>query len=724
MPRAPRSRLAVAAALSALGAALALPISARAGLLTKEALARRFPAPYLVADREKDVPVWPIFKQSGPPAFTTDLVGYAFESADLAPVPGFSGTPVDLLVVMNVNGEFLDVAVLSHHEPVFLGGVGEEPLVRFLGQYQGLSLKQNITIGSGTARASHVGGTNVYLDGIAKATASVRIINQSVLSAALKVARARLGFSGGRDPDLIAHVRTDLFEPRTWAQLVSTGLVRHLSVRNRDLEKAFTGGEGAGLDPVALERPDEPFCDLWAAMATVPTAGRNLLTDAAWKLMNGRTVPGDHVLLVMSRGRCRLVSETFQRNTVPDLLSLKQEGLPVEMRDLDLDAPLRAAGQPDLDQAMAFRVIFQAGLDPGEPLQLSLRVARSRGIIYPERFTRDLVLDYRVPSRFLFPAAEDQKTWVATWKARRAEIAVLLAGLALLTGALARQSRLVARARPLARFRPAFLAFTLLFVGWYAQGQLSIVNVVALLQATVAWRSWAFFLYDPMTAILSAWVLGTAVAWGRGTFCGWLCPFGALQEFADALRRLARLPRRRLSHRWDAGLKWVKYGVLAVILAAALVSARWADPLVEVEPFKTAITMHFRRSWPAVAYAVATVLAGAVLYKAFCRYLCPLGAFLALLGKLRRWDWLERRIECGAPCQTCRWRCEYQAIDGRGRIDYAECFQCMECVAIYHDDAQCAPRLLAKKGKRWAAVAAGPRADGDGLVVLGSDAKG
>src|SRR5512144_1551326 len=157
-PRRGMALLALAAALAA-----AAPAAARAGTLTRADVARWFPDPFVVAEREKDPPVWPIFKQSGPPHHTVDLVGYAFESADLAPVPGFSGTPIDLLVVMNANGEFLDVAVLSHHEPVFLGGVGEEPLVRFLGQYQGLSLKQNITIGSGTAKVSHVGGTNVYL---------------------------------------------------------------------------------------------------------------------------------------------------------------------------------------------------------------------------------------------------------------------------------------------------------------------------------------------------------------------------------------------------------------------------------------------------------------------------------------------------------------------------------------------------------------------------------
>jgi NosR/NirI family transcriptional regulator, nitrous oxide reductase regulator len=702
----------------------AAPEVAWADVLTREALARAFPAPYLVKEREKDVPVWPIFKQSGPPNFTTDLVGYVFESADLAPVPGFSGTPINLLVAMNTNGEFMDVAVLSHHEPVFLGGVGEEPLVRFLTQYKGLGLKQNITVGSGTARTVHVGGTNVYLDGISRATASLRIINQSVLASALKVARTKLGFSGGRDPDLIAHVRTDLFEPQTWKQLVDAGLVRHLSLSNRDVEQAFAGSEGAGLDPEAQARPDAPFCDLYAAMMTVPMAGRNLLNDASWKLMNARIQSGDHVLLVMAQGRCRFVSETFQRNTVPDRLTLNQSGLPVEMRDLDLDAPMRPIGQPDFDQAMAFRVIFQAGLDPAEPMLLSMRIPRSHGIVYPDRFTHDFDLELAVPSRFVIPAAEDQKTWVATWKARKVEIAILLLSLAGLTWVLASQSSLVSRARRLRWFRPAFLAFTLLFIGWYAQGQLSIVNVVALMQATIARRSWAFFLYDPMTAILSVYVLATLFVWGRGTFCGWLCPFGALQEFVAILSKLARVPRRRLKPLTDRRLKWIKYAVLAIILAAAVVSPRWSDPLVEVEPFKTAITMRFERSWPFLAYAVGTVLVGAVVYKFFCRYLCPLGAFLALAGRFRRWDWLARRVECGAPCQSCRYRCEYQAIDPAGRIDYLECFQCMKCVAIYNDDTLCAPRIFERKGRRWpAATDSRPAASRDTFVVLRSAVK-
>ena len=173
-----------------------------AGVLVKAEVARRFPAPMMVGDKLADIPAWPLFKQN---ATATELVGYVFESVDLAPIPGFSGVPVNLLVAIDPQGSFLDVAVLSHHEPVFLDGLGEAPLLAFVKQYQGLSLKQNVNIDSKAKRtrkpdAGHASAGRAYLDGVSKATASVRIINQSVLSAALKVARKKLGFGQGPRP--------------------------------------------------------------------------------------------------------------------------------------------------------------------------------------------------------------------------------------------------------------------------------------------------------------------------------------------------------------------------------------------------------------------------------------------------------------------------------------------------------------------------------------------
>ncbi len=671
-----------------------------AGVLVKAEVARRFPAPVMVGDKLADIPAWPLFKQN---ATATELVGYVFESVDLAPIPGFSGVPVNLLVAIDPQGSFLDVAVLSHHEPVFLDGLGEAPLLAFVKQYQGLSLKQNVNIDSKAKRtrkpdAGHASAGHAYLDGVSKATASVRIINQSVLSAALKVARKKLGFGQSAEPDQIARVRSDLFEQKTVAELLAAGMIGHLRLSQREVEQLFTGSAGAGLDPAALAQPDSVFIDLYVALASVPSVGRNLLTEASWNKLQNRLDAGDHALLVMSRGPYSILSEDFVRGSIPERLILKQDNLPFDMRDLDMDMRLRAP--LPVDSVTVLRVIGQAGLDPARPFDFSLPITRLKGIVYPERITREINFALRVPARFYVAPEVNNKSWPGVWQSRRAELLILAGALALLSCALLLQKRLVAIGTRFDWFRRGYLAFTIGFIGYYAQGQLSIVNITGALQALLARRGLEFMMFDPMTVMLLGFTSVTLLVWGRGTFCGWLCPFGALQEATGKLGQWLRLPQLRAGARVDARLKKIKYVVLAAILASAFAAPQLTDKLVEFEPFKTAITLNFVRSWPYVAYAGAMLAASMFVYKFFCRYLCPFGAALALLGRFRMLDWIPRRAECGAPCQSCRYRCDYQAITPAGAVTYDECFQCMDCVVIYASDEKCAPLIMeAKRGR-------------------------
>lgn len=686
-------RLLLALFLMALGWALAVP--AQAGIMTKESMRQAFPSPIIVGDKDADIPVWPIFKQD---ATATPLIGYVFESIDLAPIPGFSGTSFNLLIALDAKGEFMDVKVLSQHEPVFVEGLGEEPMLRFVDQYKGLSLKQNIKIG---AEKNNGGNANVYIHGVAKATASVRILNQSLLSASLKVARAKMGYAQGRDPDLIARIKPDLFKAMNWASLLKDELVTRKVFSNQEVEAAFAGTAVEGVDAEVLAAPGADFEEMVVAYLHVPSVGRNLLSTKDWDYLQGRLEPGDSALLVMSKGRYSMLGDEFTRGAVPTRITVQQGSLPLEIRDLDIDLnePLKVPEALKDAEWKIFRVIGPAGLDPSQPLEFKLRVIRTKGAMYGERVGKDLSVVTQLPDDYYVAASSDNKTWHSIWSDRTGELSLLLVSLGLLSWALMKQSWLTRTVKRLNLFRTGFLLFTLFFIGWYAQGQLSIVNVTGVIRALVEKRSLSFFLYDPMTIILWAYIAVTFFVWGRGVFCGWLCPFGALQEFLGNAARFLKIPQLKISLALDRTLKFIKYLVLTVICIAALVSVQWTDRLVEVEPFKTSITLMFVRSWPFVVWAAVLLLLNMVVYKGFCRYLCPLGAGMAILGRLRLQNWLPRRSECGQPCQRCSNDCRYQAIKKTGEIDYVECFQCLDCVAIEQSPELCVPRILESKSR-------------------------
>ena len=673
--------------------------AALSGVMSRQALEKIYTAPFIVGDKDADLPVWPLFQQN---ATENQLVGYVFESIDMAVIPGFSGVPINLLIALDPKGSFLDVRVISQHEPVFLDGLGEQPLNAFVGQYKNLSLKQNIRILTSSTGSKHITPETAELDGVSKATASVRIINQSILSSALKVARKKLGFAEGRDPDLMAWVRQDVAEAHSIKGLIDSGLIKHVTFTNAAIENLFEGSDGSGLDPQATTHPDDIFIDLYVAYVSVPSIGRNLLTDSSWQKLQGRLDPGDQAILVMSRGRYSLLSDEFVRGGTSDRIGLRQDQLPIEMRDLNLDLVLKSDSIGDLgmESVTVYRIINQAGLDPSRPLDFALPMTRLKGMIYPEKIIRNVTFSFELPERFYTAPQGDNKSWIGIWHDRRVDIAVLAVALVILSLALGMQNRLVADQRRFNLFRNLFLTFTLFFIGWYAQGQLSIVNLTSVLHALMAGRSLGFLLYDPMTVTLLAFTLISLVIWGRGTFCGWLCPFGALQEFSAKLGKLLKLPQTRFKVKTDRRLKLIKYGVLTGIIVSTFFSTNLTDMLVEAEPFKTAITLNFVRAWPFVIYALGLLIASLFIYKFFCRFLCPLGAALALLGRLRILNWIPRREECGTPCQTCRHQCAYQAITPKGNIEYDECFQCMECVLIVNSDERCAPLIQAKKQNR------------------------
>jgi len=308
----------------------------------------------------------------------------------------------------------------------------------------------------------------------------------------------------------------------------------------------------------------------------------------------------------------------------------------------------------------------------------------------------------KVASPIVTPAADDEPIWVNVWSSRVFEIGVLLAGLGFLTLILVFQDWLTRHPLMLRRIRTGFLLYTLLFIGWYGLAQLSVINVLTFTLAAMHGFQWESFLIDPMMFILWSFVAVTLLLWGRGVYCGWLCPFGALQELTFQLFQKLRLPRFEIPPMVHERLWALKYIILLALFGVSLQSLTQAERLAEVEPFKTAITLRFAREWGFVLYAAGLVLLSALNRKFYCKYLCPLGAALTIPGKFRIFDWLRRHRECGRPCQICAVECEVQAIKKNGEINPNECHYCLDCQVTYWNDQKCPPMVDRRKRREKA----------------------
>ena len=308
------------------------------------------------------------------------------------------------------------------------------------------------------------------------------------------------------------------------------------------------------------------------------------------------------------------------------------------------------------------------------------------------RSSMRIPLTYALPNDFVQAAValpEVEPLWIGAWQRKRGEIVGVGLMLTVLALILFLQEAFVRRARLWRWGRITFLTVTLVWLGWIAGGQLSVVHVVAFLQSLLSGFRWETFLIEPIVFMLWGFVALGLLFWGRGVYCGWLCPFGALQELTNGIAQRLGVPQVEVPHVVQERLWVIKYTLFVAILGLSFYSMEQALVLAEVEPFKTAMSMHFLRAWPFVLFVAVILVAGLFIERFYCRYLCPLGAALAIPAKLKLFDWLKRRSQCGRECRLCEKLCTVGAIDAIGRINPNECVLCLRCQMIYHDPATC-----------------------------------
>ena len=301
---------------------------------------------------------------------------------------------------------------------------------------------------------------------------------------------------------------------------------------------------------------------------------------------------------------------------------------------------------------------------------------------------------------------EAEPVWHWSWQQHRVKVAVLAAALTILLLVLFLQDWLVKHKLFFQRFRIAWMLFTVIYIGWICHAQLSVVNLLGFARNLAGGFSWDSLLLDPVVFLLWGFVALSILLWGRGVYCGWLCPFGAAQELLSKLSRASGFEGWQIPHAVHERLWAIKYLLLIAICGLALDSMANAARLAEVEPFKTVFVMQFDRPPAYVFYALLLLVITVFNSKFYCKYLCPLGAALSFVTRFKVFDWLRRRVECGHPCQTCAHDCQIGAIKPTGEIIDNECHYCLECQVTYWDDHRCPPVVRKRKRRERRFVSA------------------
>lgn len=487
------------------------------------------------------------------------------------------------------------------------------------------------------------------------------------------------------------------YAPRDWAGLVADGALVNTRVSMAEAHDALAAGRN----------PPEPgegaFLDLWVGLIDPATVGRNLLGQQAFSRAIGSLGLSDAALFVGSAGLQSHRGTAWRRSGVFDRMAVRQGDLVLTLTEEDylrLD-DLEIAGAPDLKERSIFRLAGE-GFDPTAPFIVDVTATRhSDG----EPVTMVISRDFALPQQFrqVSAAPDLPPLRQSTWETKQFEVASVGVMLGALMLILLFQENLTRRRRLYRAVRLGFLTVTLVWLGWVLNGQLSVAQVVAFLHALLLGFRWETFLIEPIIFTLWGFVALGLLFWGRGVFCGWLCPFGALQELTNVGAKLLRVPQVVVPQALHERLWIIKYTLFIAIVALSFYSMEWALKLAEAEPFKTAVSMRMMRAWPFMVFVVALLLAGLFIERFYCRYLCPLGAGLAIPAKLKIFDWLHRRPQCGRECHLCEQKCTVGAIDPLGRINPNECILCLKCQWIFHDDAECT--ILKKRARARAGAA-------------------
>ncbi len=626
-----------------------------------------------------------------------ELLGYVFLTSDFPPEEnGYSG-PIRALVGMRTDGHLTGVRVTEYHESRMNQKGDFLRVPGFQEQYAG----------------KYIGDAfRVYedIDGISRVSISVRALSRGVRDTARRVAATYSRVVAEEGAAAPAENVTSM----PWFEMRRVGVAARMAVNADDQDEVgisvihleseelalYLLGALNGYITSAVERREATGRDL--ILYVVDGAGSRMPIQQGWSVVqNGETTPisVDNVIMLGSPWEGLLSGETSMVGAIilDDHVDVEEtmtfvfdRGEEIGRFEVEYTSQAALRAKAALMAARAAEEAAAAAANPAtaladaspSTLTSSSTTSDASAAAAPAAYaTDDAQLD-----ALDFTYEDEEEGGVALLLASTSWVRMAWVALVLVLAFLAFVTKIPA-------LRWVSLLATFVILGYVDGGFLSISHITG-----VIWVGPSAILNDLPLIVMVAFTLVTVVLFGR-IFCGFLCPFGALQDFIDRIVP-ARFKREMPTEIHRGALK-VKYVILAVILLPALAGSE-ASIYQYFEPFGTV----FFLSRDVVLWAIAgsILVASVVVPRFYCRYACPLGASLAIasLVTLKR----IRRVEQCDFCKVCEKRCPTGAIAGP-QIDFKECVRCNDCEVqliektgvCRHDMEMIRPRLVQLKAR-------------------------
>lgn len=610
--------------------------------------------PKFLLNQDKSYPIYEV-NSAGKSVFY-------FCSSHLVEPISYSGKPIEFLIGIDEHCYIRDLKLLKHSEPILLVGIPLIDLLNAILLYKNKCVKDSI--GLGTSNVIDLTQSTESIKVITSATVTSLAVHNIILKSSRIVAcDLKLMKSVYNNTTL-----TEEYKKYTWEQLVTLGAIKNFKQDN--------------------------LLDVFYMEITHPSIGINIFGEEEYLRLKNMLRSNEHILFIINNGDWSYRGSGWVRGGLFDRFRIEQNGNFFLFHDYDFKKlpNILCADVPDFHESGLFFIRgseFKAAVNWDLVFLYSDSNVKNKGKEFITFKT-----SYSIPKAFI---KKEHNMYEQVWY-ENLDLLLLYGFLWLCVFCifLKRKNILKFSTKIFDYLYITTIFVFIIFLGCVCGGQPSVVNVLAVFSVFITKSSLLVFLMDVFFVLGWFFIPVTLVIWGRSFFCGWVCPFGSLQELLFRLREFftASVYSYEVNFKIRKYFYYFRYFIFLILLCISYFSLGKAEIYAEIEPFKTIWNLGALKRGFLSVYIFFILFTSFFMYRWFCRFICPLGAFLSIFS-VYTLSKIKRRNAC-VKCNICRKCCKAKAIDDFGRVDPTKCLGCFDCLSAMYDNTVCPPLVNIK----------------------------